>query len=64
LKSAGVLEHQGFAVEGFGLVLHGGVRHDDADAFHVQFGVAEGLEETHPRLGHQEIRAALSRWWP
>ncbi|KAF1853403.1 hypothetical protein Lal_00039377 [Lupinus albus] len=45
--------HHGLAVEGFGLVLQGRVHHHDAHAFHVQLGVAEGLEEAHPGFRHQ-----------
>ena len=33
-----------------GLVLKGRVRDNDADALHVQFGVAETIEKTYPGL--------------
>ena len=40
-------------MEGLGAVLHGGVGDDDADAFDIELGVAESLEEAHPCLRDQ-----------
>lgn len=36
---------QYFALEGFGLVLDGGIGKDDAHAFHVPFVITQRLEE-------------------
>ena len=45
-------------MECFGFVLHGGIRDDDADAFHVQLGVTEGLEKR-TRPGEQADQACV-----
>jgi hypothetical protein len=50
--AGGHAKHHDLAVKRLGPVLHGDVGDDNAQSFDIEFGVAERLEKSQPRLGH------------